>query len=123
MPDETPDSQENTTSKPKRSTREQQGQGGSGQDPQFNWKGLLLFAIAIALIGGAFLFRESGLVATEEITLPKFEALLKEGKIISTQDKPIDLIVEEGSNTQTLSGYYRKVTPPATEAIPAMEPL
>ena len=113
MPDETPDSQESPSSKQKRTPREP-----GSQEPQFNWRGLLLFAIAFALIGGAFLFRESGLVATEEITLPRFESLLKEGKIISTQEKPIDLIVEEGSNTQTLSGYYRKVLPPATEPVP-----
>ena len=114
MPDETPDSQESPSSKQKRTPREP-----GGQEPQFNWRGLLLFAIAFALIGGAFLFRESSLTPTEEMTLPRFEALLKEGKIISTQDKPIDLIVEEGSNTQTLSGYYRKpATPPATGEIP-----
>ncbi|MEI6322661.1 MAG: ATP-dependent zinc metalloprotease FtsH [bacterium] len=113
MPDETPDSKESPSSKQKRTPREP-----GSQEPQFNWRGLLLFAIAFALIGGAFLFRESGLVATEEITLPRFESLLKEGKIISTQEKPIDLIVEEGSNTQTLSGYYRKVVPPATEPVP-----
>ena len=113
MPDETPDSEESSSSKQKRPSREP-----GGQEPQFNWRGLLLFAVAFALIGGAFLFRESGLVNTDEITLPKFEALLKEGKIISTQDKPLDLIVGEGSNTQNLSGYYRKATPPSNEEIP-----
>ena len=111
MPDETPDSPNSNSSKPKRPP--------GAPEPQFNWRGLLLFAIAFALIGGAFLFRGSSMVATDEITLPKFESLLKEGKIISTQDKPMALVIEEGRNTQYLSGYYRKkAVPPATEEIP-----
>ena len=42
MPDETPNS-ENSSHKPSRQP--------GGQEPQFNWRGLLLFAIAFALIG------------------------------------------------------------------------
>ena len=115
MPDETPDSQESNSSKQKRNPQRDPG----NQDPQFNWKGLLLFAVAFALIGGAFLFRESGLVNTEEITLSRFEELLKGGKIISTADKPIDLVVEDGNNMQTLKGYYRKApVAPATDEVP-----
>lgn len=113
MPEETPDSNKSNSSKPQRPLRPP-----GGEDPQFNWRGLLLFAIAFALIGGAFLFRGSSLVSTDEITLPKFETLLKEGKIISTQEKPLELVIEEGRNTQYLSGYYRKKVPPAVEEIP-----
>ena len=112
MPDETPDS-ESTSSKQKRPERPKGPLG--PQEPQFNWRGLVLFAIAFALIGGAFLFRGSSLVATDEISLPKFETLLKEGKIVSTQEKPLELVIEEGRNTQYLSGFYRKkAVPPAT---------
>jgi cell division protease FtsH len=68
------------------------------------------------LIGGAFLYKGTGLVATEEIPLPKFDTLLKEGKIISTQEKPLDLVIEEGSNAQYLSGYYRKKSVPTVGA-------
>ena len=114
MPDETPDSQNSNSSRNKAPQRDP-----GGHEPQFNWRGLLLFAIAFALIGGAFLFRGNSLVATDEITLPKFESLLKEGKIISTQEKPLELVIEEGRNTQYLSGFYRKkAVPPATEEIP-----
>jgi len=108
MPDETPDS--NNQSRPPKPP--------GGQEPQFNWRGLLLFAVAFALIGGAFLFRGSSIASTDEITLPKFESLLKDGKIVSTAEKPLELIIEEGRNTQTLSGYYRKKTASSTEEIP-----
>lgn len=112
MPDETPDP-DNSSLKSPRSPRPP-----GGQEPQFNWRGLLLFAVAFALIGGAFLFRGNSIVATDEISFPKFESLLKEGKIISTLEKPLELIVEEGRNTQSLSGYYRKKTANASEELP-----
>ena len=112
MPDETPDS--DTSSKSPRAPKPP-----GNQEPQFNWRGLLLFAIAFALIGGAFLFRGNSIASTDEITLPKFETLLKEGKIISTQEKPLEVLVEDGNSTQILSGFYRKkAVPPATEEIP-----
>lgn len=119
MPDETPDSQESNSSKPNsRRNQPNDQRDPNGQEPQFNWKGLIIITIAVVFIGGAFLVRETSLMPTEETTLSKFQTLLKEGKIISTADKPLDLIVEEGNNTQTLSGYYRKDTTNATGPIP-----
>jgi len=107
MPDETPDHDPSP-----RSSRP------GGQEPQFNWRGLFLFAVAFALIGGAFLFKGGSMATTDEISLPKFESLLKDGKIVSTVEKPLELVIEEGRNTQTLSGYYRKKSPTAAEEIP-----
>ena len=89
---------------------------GGDQEPQFNWRGLLLFAVAFALIGGAFIFREGNLAQVDELSYPKFSELLAAGKIVSTAEHPLELVVEEGRNTQTLSGYYRKlVTLPASK--------
>ena len=90
---------------------------GGEPDPQFNWRGLLLFAVAFALIGGAFIFREGNLSQVDELSYPKFSELLAEGKIVSTSERPLELVVEEGRNTQTLSGYYRKTVtvPPSNE--------
>ena len=106
MPDDTPT--------PKRNNPNQPG----SQEPQFNWKSLVLIVIATALIGGALFFRGTTIASTEELTLPRFDTLLKEGKVISTAEKPLELVIEEGRNTQYLSGYYRKKIPPATEEIP-----
>jgi hypothetical protein len=91
--------------------------GGGDPDPQFNWRGLILFAVAFALIGGAFIFRGGNMAQIDELTYPKFTTLLAEGKIVSTAERPVELVVEEGRNTQTISGYYRKMVtvPPATE--------
>ena len=106
MPEETPESP----------NRRKQNQPGS-QEPQFNWRSLLLVSIAVALIGGAFLFRGSSIANTEEITFQKFESLLKDKKLLSTQEKPIELVIEEGRNTQTLSGYYLKKSPNSEDEV------
>lgn len=84
----------------------------NGKEPTepVNWRALFLLLIALALIAGAFFFRGNNLIPSEELSLPKFEALLKEGKIISTNEKPLELLVEEGKNTQYLSGFYLKKT-------------
>ncbi|MFM7376311.1 MAG: AAA family ATPase, partial [Chthoniobacterales bacterium] len=73
--------------------------------------------MAFALIGGAFIFRGGELAQVDELSYPKFTELLKEGKIVSTAERPLELVVEEGRNTQTLSGYYRKMVadPPKNE--------
>jgi cell division protease FtsH len=91
--------------------------GGGDPDPQFNWRGLLLFAVAFALIGGAFIFRGGNLAQVDELSYPKFSELLAEGKIVSTAERPLELVVEGGRETQSLSGYYRKMVtmPPAVE--------
>jgi len=89
---------------------------GGPSDPQLNWRGLILFAVAISLIGGAFIFRGGELAQVDDISYPRFSELLNEGKIVSTAERPLELVVEEGRNTQTLSGYYRK-----SEAAPAKD--
>ena len=50
--------------------KEQRPPGGG--DPQLNWRGLVLFAVALALIGGAFLFRGGNFTQTEEISNKQF---------------------------------------------------
>lgn len=82
-----------------------------GNDPQLNWRGLVLFAVAIALIGGAFLFRGGNFNQTEEITNTKFLDLVKAGQIISTPEKPVQIVVEEGRNTQTITGFFKQKSP------------
>jgi cell division protease FtsH len=78
-----------------------------GNDPQLNWRGLVLFAVAIALIAGAFLFRGGNFNQTDEITNARFFELLKAGQIVASDDKPVQVIVEEGRNTQTIAGTYK----------------
>ncbi len=75
-----------------------------GGDPNLNWRGLVLLMLAIALIGGAFLFPR--VQADYEITYNQFLELLESKRIISTKERPLELIVEQGALTQTLRGSY-----------------
>ncbi|MBE2205347.1 MAG: ATP-dependent zinc metalloprotease FtsH [Chthoniobacterales bacterium] len=81
---------------------------GGDNDPQMNWRGLVLFAVAIALIGGAFLFRGNNFAQSETITYPKFLEFLKAGKVVNTPETPLELVVEEGRNTQYLEGKIKQ---------------
>ncbi|MDP9292575.1 MAG: hypothetical protein M3O82_09465, partial [Verrucomicrobiota bacterium] len=76
----------------------------NSNDPNFNWRGLILFAAAIILIGGAFVVRGGGFGVVDEISYSDFNTLLESGQIRS----PIDLVVEEGRQTQFLRGHYTK---------------
>jgi cell division protease FtsH len=89
----------------------------NGGDPQFNWRGVALFAVAIALIAGAFFVRGGSLLQSETISYPKFVELVKSGQVISTDQNPLKLVVEQGSNTQYLTGFYKKTNAPATAAV------
>ncbi|MGA7883988.1 MAG: ATP-dependent zinc metalloprotease FtsH [Terrimicrobiaceae bacterium] len=88
-----------------------------GGDPQLNWRGLVLFAVALALIGGAFLFRGNTFTQTEEISNKQFLDLLKAGKIVSTDQRPVEIVVEEGRNTQSIMGFYKRKSPTNNEEI------
>ncbi len=71
-------------------------------DPNFNWRGIILFALAFALIGGALLFRP--LANIQELPYYKFQELLKAGSF--DRNQPIDLVTEQGRSTQYIHGYF-----------------
>ena len=74
------------------------------QEPNFNWRGMVLFAIAITLLAGAFLFR-GPMTNTKEIPYPELLTLLDEKKIITDNPKefPINLI-STASSAATCAG-------------------
>src|ERR1700740_69682 len=85
-----------------------------GNDNNFNWRGILLFACAIALLGG-FLFSRNGSYGNvEEISFTEFQKYLDEGRI--SKEDPLQLIVTEGRTTQTLRGTYEKGKKPSSIA-------
>ncbi len=48
---------------------------------------------------------------TEELSYNKFLDLLKNGKIVSTQEHPLQIVVEEGRKTESIQGYFKKIKP------------
>ena len=69
------------------------GNGGNGGDPSFNWKALLLLAMAAALIGGAFLYRNPA-GPVREVPYSTFHAAVVNKWVDTT--KPLDLVSEVG---------------------------
>jgi cell division protease FtsH len=79
-----------------------------GNEPNFNWRGVILIAIAFALIGLAVLFRGGAYANVEEIPFNRFLELLENKQIVIDKNLPVKLVVEDGRPTQTLRGYYIK---------------
>jgi cell division protease FtsH len=84
-----------------RPNREQEPNGGNTPESNFNWRGLLLFASAILLIGGGFYLRSPN-ANTKLLTYPQFRQALEENRI-STRDK-FAVVSEVGSPTDTVKG-------------------
>ena len=85
-----------------------------GNDNNFNWRGLLLFAFAIALLGEFLYQRNNSYGNVEEISFTDFQKYIAENRI--SKDEPLQLIVPEGRTTQALRGTYEKGKKPSTVA-------
>lgn len=90
-----------------------------------NWRGLVLFAVAFFLIGGAFLFRGGAMGERDELQYSQFLKILDEGRLVATADQPLKIIVEEGRKTETISGYYKKpsATGEGESVVPFITPV
>ncbi len=91
-----------------------------GNEPSFNWRGVVLIAIAFALIGLAVLFRGGAYANVEDVPYNRFLELLENKQIATDKNYPLQLVVEEGVPTQTLRGYYIKqgVGPSPSQQVP-----
>jgi cell division protease FtsH len=79
-----------------------------GNEPSFNWRGVILIAIAFALIGLAVLFRGGAYANFEDVPYNRFIELLENKQIVSDKNYPLQLVYQEGQPTQTLRGAYIK---------------
>src|SRR6266566_9326888 len=85
------------------SQKENKSRGG---DPNFNWRGVILIAIAFALIGLAVLFRGGAYANVEDVPYNRFLELLENKQLVIDKNLPLKLVVEDGRPTQTLKGAY-----------------
>jgi cell division protease FtsH len=81
-----------------------------GNDNNFNWRGILLFAFAITLLGVFFFSRNGGYGNVEDIPFTEFQQYLNEGRV--SKDEPMQLVVTEGKTTQILRGAFDKEKKP-----------
>jgi len=91
-----------------------------GNEPSFNWRGVVLIAIAFALIGLAVLFRGGAYANVEDVPYNRFLELLENKQIATDKNYPLQLVVEDGRPTQTLRGYYLKQSVGTSAAQPVL---
>ncbi len=79
-----------------------------GNEPSFNWRGVVLIAVAFTLIAMAVLFRGGSYNNFEDVPYNRFLELLENKEIVADSKYPLQIVVEDGRPTQTLRGAYLK---------------
>ncbi len=72
------------------------------QEPQFNWRGFLLFAMAAMLLGSALVVKE-GMSNSQEITYREFKSRVQ-NDLIDTE-KDLQLIQRDTTTAEVIRGY------------------
>ncbi|MDH4453064.1 MAG: ATP-dependent zinc metalloprotease FtsH [Verrucomicrobiota bacterium] len=74
------------------------------QDPQFNWRGFMLFALAITLLISGFMMNK-GLVASRKVfDYAEFKKRVENGQI--DKSKKLLLVNSDTTSEQTIKGFY-----------------
>jgi cell division protease FtsH len=100
------------------SQKENKNRGGN--EPSFNWRGVILIGIAFALIALAVIFRGGAYSNFEDVPYNRFLELLENKQIVVDKNFPLQLVYEEGRPTQTLRGAYIKqaIGPNGAQQVP-----
>ena len=84
-----------------RPNRDQEPNGNNTPEPNFNWRGLVLFAAAILLIGGGFYLRSPN-ANSKALSYPQFRQALTEGRIVKEK---LRIVSSAGNPTDTIRGF------------------
>src|SRR5215831_4294868 len=79
-----------------------------GNEPSFNWRGVILIAVAFGFFALAMLFWRGNYPPVEDVPYNRFLELLENKQIVNDKNAPLTLFVEEGQPTQQLRGKYIK---------------
>src|SRR5258708_34451504 len=77
-----------------------------GNEPNFNWRGIVLLAVGFSCIALAMLYFRGGMQPVEEVPYNRFLELLENKQIVTDKNYPLQLVVEDGRPTQTRRGAY-----------------
>src|SRR5260370_8616228 len=77
-----------------------------GNEPNFNWRGVIMLALGFALIALAMVFWQGRYQQIEDVPYNRFLELLENKQIVNDKNMPLTLFVEEGKPTQELRGKY-----------------
>src|SRR5260370_18025385 len=89
-----------------------------GNEPNFNWRGVILIVGAFSFIALLLLFYRGGMQPVEDVPYNHFLELLDNKQIVTDKNYPLQLVVEDGRPTQTFRRPYisqRSVSPPAPQ--------
>jgi cell division protease FtsH len=84
-----------------------EGSNRRNQEPQFNWKGFLFFALCAMLVGGA-LMAKSTEGKREEKSYAEFKELLTQGLIANDPNYPLELVRQASTGQEFIRGFYKK---------------
>jgi cell division protease FtsH len=73
-------------------------------EPNFNWRGVVMFAFALMLIALAFILNKQP--KYEKITAKRFDELLEKKAVADTQEHRFELITNDGEKSATIRGWY-----------------
>jgi len=79
-----------------------------GNEPSFNWRGVILIAVAFGFFALAMLFWRGNYPQFEDVPYNRFLELVENKQIVNDKNSPLTLYVEEGQPTQQLRGKYLK---------------
>src|SRR4051794_19848358 len=91
---------------PRSSNNNRQRNGGT-PDPNFNWRGLILFSIAVALIAGAYLANAKN-AGLRDVPYPAFQKALEENQIVNDEKHQVDLVRDPQNAKEYLQGWIRQ---------------
>src|SRR5256885_13538788 len=91
-----------------RNSQRDNKQRGTGNEPNFNWRGVILIAVAFGFFALAMLFWRGNYPQFEDVPYNRFLELVENKQIVNDKDTPLTLYVEEGQPTQQLRGKYLK---------------
>src|SRR5260370_23329544 len=77
-----------------------------GNEPNFNWRGVIMLALGFALISVAMVCWQGCYQQIEDVPYNRFLELLENKQIVNDKNTPLTLFVEEGKPTQELRGKY-----------------
>ncbi len=77
------------------------------QEPQFNWKGLVLLGASALIIAWAFFLKQSN-TSSKEKNFAEFKKIVTEGRLVADETSPIYLVEEPGTGIQYIEGHYRE---------------
>ena len=75
------------------------------QEPQFNWKGFLLLAVVVLLVGSGLMVGKEA-TRSQEITYKQFKQYVENDLIDRTED--LKLIQQDTTSAEIIEGYVLK---------------